>query len=421
VLGLVIKNLNSTKIWDVIVIGAGPAGMMAAGTVAAAGKSVLLLEKNPGLGKKLLITGGGRCNLTNDKPEISDLVNSYRGAPKALYSVFTQFGVSDTLEFFHSRGMPTKLEAEGRIFPASNSAESVWQVMVDFLKQTKVTVASGREVREITKDDSGIFQISTNDGTESGRACILATGGKSHPETGSTGAGFGWLKQLGHKISESNYALVPVKVAEPWVSQLAGVSLQDVKLHILLDDKRMHSSTGKVLFTHIGMSGPGILNMSSKIGELLPEGQVKIELDFLPHLDQGAVKDDIHQLLTSQSNKKIKNSLGDLIASALVPIMLELASISPDTPNHSVTKVQRQKLRELIKAFQLNVKSLLGADKAVVSSGGVELDQIDLKTMQSKLIPGLFVIGDVLNIDRPSGGYSLQLCWSTGFVAGTHA
>jgi len=413
-----VNELKTGKIWDVVIIGGGAAGMMAAGRASERGKSVLLLEKNTSLGKKLLITGGGRCNVTNDKPEVSNLVNSYREAPKALFSLFSQFGVTSTLEFFHARGMDTKLEAEGRIFPASDRAASVWQVLVDNLNQQNVTVQTNTTVLGIEAAADSLIQIRTKNGMETAKSCVVAAGGTSHPETGSTGDGFRWLKALGHSINENSFALVPVALKDTWVASVAGLTLADIRLNVWQDDKRQDGRRGKLLFTHFGISGPTVLNMSSKIGELLQYGEVRLELDLLPDLDHGQLKMELHKLLMSVINKKIKNSLTSLIPSGLVDIVLNLAQIDGEKANNSVTKEERTSLIKTLKALPLTVKQLLGADKAIVSSGGVKVDEVNFKTMMSKLVPNLYIVGDVLDIDRPSGGYSLQLCWASGFVAG---
>lgn len=409
--------MNSKVIWDVIVIGGGPAGMMAAGRAAELGKSVLLLEKNPSLGKKLLITGGGRCNVTNYKPEMSTLVSSYKNKPKALYSVFSQFGVEDTLEFFHSKGMPTKQEAEGRIFPESNSAQSVWNVLNQFINSNQVKVKVNAAVINITKDQE-LFNIQTINESLTAKSVVIATGGTSHPETGSTGDAFKWLKSLGHTIIDNSFALVPVALKDNWVKTLAGVTLQDIKISIYSDGKKQDSKKGKILFTHFGISGPTVLNMSSQIGDLLQYSKVILELDLLPDLNEGELRTQLNKTLEADINKKIKNTLSNLIPSSLVEAVLQLANVDAQKANNSITKDERLRLVKILKAIPLNVKGLLGADKAIVSSGGVDINEVDFKTMQSRLIPNLFIIGDVLNIDRPSGGYSLQLCWSCGYVAG---
>ena len=421
------KNAGADDLWDVVVIGGGPAGMMAAGTAARLGKSVLLLEKNPTLGKKLLITGGGRCNLTNNKPEVRTMLAKYKGSGKFLFSAFSQFGVKETIQFFNERGLNTKEEAEGRIFPASDKAQSVWDVLVAYIKDGGVRIQTNAAVTSLSPSKAGgivicLKEVSRKAGKEIlAHSCIVATGGTSRPETGSTGDGFLWLKKNGHKIVDNDLALVPVTLKDAWVKNLGGVTLKDVKLTTLQNGQCHEVQKGRLLFTHVGVSGPTILNMSRGIGELLQYGEVIIELDLFPSLDHGALKQKLQELLTVESNKKLKNILNKLIPAALVSSILELAELNGDTPNHSVRREDRIKLVKLFKAIPLNVKGLLGANKAVVSSGGVALEEIDFKTMQSRLLQNLYIIGDVLNIDRPSGGYSLQLAWTTGYVAGSNS
>jgi len=411
-------NNNGNTLWDVIVIGGGPAGLMAAGRAAERGKSVLLLEKNPYIGKKLLITGGGRCNVTNNKPEVSTLVNSYKGAPKALFSVFSQFDVTNTLEFFNSKGMPTKLEAEGRIFPESNKAQSVWNVLNEYITSNKVTLKTNAAVTGITLNPDNTFKVKLKNDAVVGKACIVATGGTSHPETGSTGDGFKWLKQLGHTIAPNSFALVPVAVKESFVKNISGIALEQAVIRVYQDGKRQAAKEGKILFTHFGLSGPAVLNLSSQIGELLQYGAVNIEIDLLPQFDNGMLKTELYNVLSTDINKKIKNTLNNLIPSGLVLTVLELANVDPEKPNNIITKEERLNIARILKAIPLTVKHLLGEDKAIVSSGGVVMEEIDFKTMMSRVVPNLFIIGDVIDIDRPSGGYSLQLCWSMGWVGG---
>ncbi len=404
-----------------VVIGGGPAGMMAAGRAAERGRTVLLFEKNAGLGKKLLITGGGRCNVTNNKTEVRTMLSKYKGNDQFLFSAFAQFSVKDTLAFFNRRGMPTKEENEGRIFPVSDSAKSVCDLLVKYMKEGGVKIQTGVEVAGLSVDSSAThIVIKTKDKKEIiAKSCVLATGGTSRPETGSTGEGFRWLKKLGHTIVENDFALVPVALSDAWAKKLGGLTLKDIKLTTFQNSQMQASVTGKLLFTHFGISGPLALNMSKEIGELLKYGRVAIALDLFPKTDLGALRGELQELLTSESNKKLKNILGTLIPAALASALLEIANINGETAGHSVSTESRKKLVLLMKAIPLNVSGLLGADKAVVSSGGVAREEVNFKTMQSRLVPNLFLVGDVLNIDRPSGGYSLQLCWTTGFVAGS--
>ncbi|MFA5841910.1 MAG: aminoacetone oxidase family FAD-binding enzyme, partial [Candidatus Paceibacterota bacterium] len=410
------------KIKDVVIIGGGPAGMMAAGRAAELGRSALLLEKNPTLGKKLLITGGGRCNLTNNKPDARSMLSKYKNNDKFLFSAFSQFGVKETLEFFHSRGMATKEENEGRIFPVSDKSQSVWDALTGYMKEGKVKIQTGSEVSGLFVDEiSGRIIIKLKGGEEIiAKSCILATGGTSRPETGSTGEGFKWLKKLGHTVTEDKVALVPVALKDDWVKKISGVTLKNIKLTTFQNGAKQEVAKGKLLFTHFGISGPTVLNMSKEIGELIKYGEVVIELDLFPGLDHAALKINLQKLLVSDSNKKLKNTLGKLIPQAMVEAILHIAGVDGETANHSVKSADRVKLTAFMKSIPLNVKRLLGADKAVVSSGGVELKEVNFKTMQSRIVPNLYLVGDVLNIDRPSGGYSLQLCWTTGYVAGSN-
>ncbi len=410
------------SIYDVIVIGGGPAGLMAAGTAAARGKSVLLLEKNAQPGKKLLITGGGRSNITNNKPDVRTLLAKYKGAGPFLFSAFSQFSVTDTLEFFTKRKMPIKEEAESRIFPASNKAQSVWETLMAYVKEAGVELRTGSPVVEIANDaDAKLFTITLKNKVKLfAKSCIVATGGTSRPETGSSGEGFNWLGALGHTVEPNSYALVPVALGDTWAKKLGGVTLPEIKLTTYQDGVKQESHKGKLLFTHFGISGPTVLNMSRHIGELLEYGEVTILLDLLPKLDYAMLKEQLQELLIKESNKKLKNTLALLIPAALVPGVLEVSGIDADTPCHSIRHEERIALVTLLKAVPLHVKGLLGADKAVISSGGVSLEEVNFKTMESRLVPGLYLVGDILNIDRPSGGYSLQLCWTTGYVAGSN-
>ncbi len=406
---------------DVLVIGGGPAGMMAAGRAAERGKKALLLEKNPGLGKKLLITGGGRCNVTNNKTNNRTMLSKYKGNDQFLFSAFSQFNVENTLQFFHSRGMETKEENEGRIFPVSNSAQSVWDVLVEYIKEGKVEVQTNADVTSITVTEEKNFLVILKDKQEIlAHSVVVATGGLSHPETGSTGDGFKWLQKLGHTIIQNDFALVPLTLKDAWSKKLGGVTLKDIKLTVYQNEQKQSVHKGKLLFTHLGISGPTVLNMSRDIGELLKYGEVTILIDLLPQLDHASLKAELQKYLIGESNKLIKNTLPKIISSSLVLPLLEIAQIKGDTPNHSVSTEQRKQLVQLLKSVPLHVKGLLGADKAVISSGGVDLREVDFRTMQSRLVPNLYLVGDMLNIDRPSGGYSLQLCWTTGYVAGSH-
>ena len=410
------------EVWDVAVVGGGPAGMMAAGRAAESGARVILIEKNAGLGKKLLITGGGRCNVTNNEPDNRKLLAKFKGSGKFFASPFAQFSVEKTLNFFHTRNMPTREEAEKRVFPLSNTARSVWDVLVTYLKEGNVTVVSNSPIVDIVADVETIEKIVLKNKKEiRARSFIFATGGVSRPETGSAGDGFAWLKKLGHQVNDTKGALVPVALKDTWIKRAAGVSLPNVKITLYQSDAKQSSRIGKILFTHVGLSGPGILNASREIGELLKYGDVSIELDLVPLEGPEKVNARLQEIFKKHDKKKIRNSVKGLVPPALVPILLELSKVDPETPCNSITREERLRLAKLLKALRVEVKGLLGLDKAIITSGGVSLEEIDFKTMRSTKYKNLYIVGDLLDVDRPSGGYSLQICWSTGFVAGSSA
>jgi predicted Rossmann fold flavoprotein len=413
--------MTNTRVYDVVVIGGGPAGMMAAARGSARGRSVILLEKNPKLGKKLAITGGGRCNVTNNKPVVREMLRQYKDSGKFLFSTFMQHGVSDSIDWFAERKVTLVEENEGRLFPASQKAETIRACLIHELQKTGVEVKTNTVVSRIEFDKGRkVFKIKTSEGNMEASACVVATGGTSRPETGSTGEGFKWLKSLGHTIISNNMALVPMRVNATWLESLAGITLSDVKLTLFASNKKISVHNGKLLFTHVGITGPTVLNLSKQVGELLEGGEVILKVDLLPKFDEAELKEKLYELLVKESNKKIKNILSELLPVKLSEVILEIAKIDGDTKGHSVTKGDRTQLLQILKSFPLLIKGLLGPEKAVVSSGGVALEEINFKSMESRVVPGLFLVGDILNINRPSGGYSLQLCWSTGFVAGNN-
>ena len=416
------KTPAENNIWDVCVIGGGPAGMMAAGSAAKSGARVILIEKNKSLGKKLLITGGGRCNVTNAEFDTKKLLTKFKEGGKFLFSPFSKWSVKETIDFFHTKGMPTKEEAEKRVFPVSNSAQSVWDTLVSYLKETGVTVLHNAPVLKIYTHEGKIVSVEIKGEKHIyAKTFILATGGKSHPETGSTGDGYAWLKELKHDIAQERGALVPVATHESGFSTAAGVALKEAKITLFQNDVKQAQALGKVLFTHVGLSGPGILNMSQEIGELLKYGEVIIEIDLLPNLGYEKVNSALQELFKVDNNKKIKNVLSKMVPPALVVPLLESAEINPETACNSITRTERLLLIKTFKHCTFRVKHLLGLEKAIITAGGVELSEIDQKSMRSMKISNLYLVGDILNINRPSGGYSLQLCWTTGYVAGTSA
>ncbi|MEY2664799.1 MAG: hypothetical protein RIT04_607 [Candidatus Parcubacteria bacterium] len=458
---------SGSSVFDVVVIGGGPAGMMAAGRAAELGKRVLLVEKNDGLGKKLLITGGGRCNVTNATFDNRELLKRFGSADQFLFSAFSQFDVQQSIHFFESRGMKTKIEKEQRVFPVSNSARSVWEVMTRYIQTAGRDVGGSVEtLMNISVDgfitnpeNSAITAIKIRP-TKGGpsqldrlvekmklekepgdrgaailvaRHFILATGGASRPETGSTGDGFIWLKKIGHTVTMPTPSLVPITIQEPWIKRLAGLGMTGIKITVLQGGIKKYEMkrTGpqgiahsKILFTHVGMSGPSILNISAALRELLvyqnDDGEVILSLDLLPTCDYGILNKKLQENFMKHSNKKFKNALDDLLPSTLTPIIIERSSIDPEKQVNLVSREERLALIQLIKHFTLTVKGLLGFEKAVIASGGLDIREVDSRTMQSRLFPNLSITGDVLDIERPSGGYSLQLCWTSGYVAGSH-
>ena len=338
-------------------------------------------------------------------------------------SAFSQFDVAKTLNFFNSQGMATKEEAEGRMFPSSNTSQSVLDVLVRYMNKGKVEVRTNSMIDNLSLDDEKKYiTLRLKKGKMlTARSCIVAAGGTSHPETGSTGEGFIWLKKIGHTIVKNNFALVPITIEDEWVKKIAGVTLRDIKLTTTQNGKKQNAQKGKLLFTHFGISGPTILNMSKDIRELMYGGEVIIMLDLFPKLDPNALKQSLQDILIAESNKKLKNTLSALVPSALVSVILKITGINGEVANHSIRREDRMKLIKYMKEIPMHVKGLLGANKAIVSSGGVAPEEVNFKTMQSRIVPQIYIIGDALNINRPSGGYSLQLCWTTGFVAGSNA
>ena len=412
-----------TEHYDVLVIGGGASGMMAAGRAAALGKRVLLIEKNRHLGEKLKISGGGRCNITNATYDVRALTAFYGKAAPYLFSLFSQFSVKDTFTFFESRGLPLVVQARNRAFPHTEKALDVCNTLIKYMKDGKVTVKAGTAVKRIDHDGSRITGVVTSDGIATAESYILSTGGVSHPETGSTGDGFKWLGDLGHAIKKPTPTIVPLAVSDEWVHMLSGVSLSFMKITFFLDDVKAFSKTGKVLFTHFGLSGPLILNSAAKIGELLEGGRVTAKIDAYPDTEIGTLDKQITKSFDAFKNKMIKNILKEVVPEGMAPAIALLLGekIDLNTKVHSITKEQRRIIVDTLKGLPVNVTSLMGYDRAVVADGGISLDDIDMRTMQTKKFSNLFVTGDLLHINRPTGGQSLQLCWTTGWVAGSNA
>ena len=414
------KELTSEH-FDVIVVGGGASGMMAAGRAGEIGKRVLLIEKNKLLGEKLKISGGGRCNITNAEYDVRKFLANYGSAADFLFSPFSKFGVKETFSFFESLGLPLVIQARNRAFPETEKASDVCNALIAYMKKNNVTVRTNTTVKKIIHDGKKISGVVTNLGTYTADKFIISTGGVSHPETGSTGDGFNWLSDLGHTVKDPTPTIVPLAVSNEWVHMLSGVSLSFMKISFYANDKKQFSKTGKILFTHFGLSGPLILNSSSKVADLLQEGNVTARIDAYPDTDIGSLDAQITKIFDANKNKMLKNILKDIVPEGIAPgVILLLQSINLETKVHSVSKEDRRKIVDLLKSLPVNITGLMGYDRAVVADGGVSLSEIDTKTMQSKVISNLYVTGDLLHINRPSGGFSLQICWTTAYVAGSN-
>lgn len=412
---------EDSEIYDVAVVGGGPAGIMAAVQAGARGARVILLEKNHDLGKKLLLTGGGRCNLTNAIFDNRALSERYGEKGKFLLSPLSQWNVKNSIEFFESRGMPTKVEAGGRVFPQSDDAQSVLDVLLEELKKYQVKIVTNSPVINILHDKDRVLGLETPHGIIRAKSYVIATGGTSRPETGSTGEGFGWLKELGHTISTPEPSLVPVKISEPWVKKLQGLSFTDAKVSLIKDKKLHEAKTGKILFTHFGLSGPLILNMSKTIGDLMRAHAVALSVDLYPALDEVALDEKLRAQLATAQNKKWRNAFVGFFSPIFIPVALELSLINPETLVNKVSRADRTAFVKKLKDLRMTPTGLLGPEKAISSSGGVALEEIDFKTMRSRKTDNLYLVGDVIDFNRPSGGFSLQICWTTGFIAGNSA
>ncbi len=411
------------KYYDLIVIGGGASGMMAAGRAAERGLSVLLLEKNKRLGEKLRISGGGRCNITNAEKDERILLKKYGKAEQFLYSLFMQFGVRETFIFFESRGLPLCIEGNNRVFPVSQKAEDVVTLLVHYMKQGNVEVIMNSPVTKVSTKNGAIVSVFSGGKEFTAKEFLFATGSISHPETGSSGDGWKWLKNLGHTVVEPSPTVVPLAVKDEWVKELAGISLNAMKIVFYVDNNKQFTLKGRLLFTHFGISGPLILNNAHKVADLLHTGTVSATLDIFPEMDQGGLEKKLVTVFDGNKNKELKNIVKEIVPDGIQKGVITLLAsiIDVTTKVHSITKEDRKRIAHLLKAMPFTVEGLMGFDRAVLADGGVPLEEIDMRTMRSKKVSNLFVTGDLLHINRPSGGYSLQLCWSTGYVAGGKA
>lgn len=409
--------------YDIIIIGGGPAGQMSAITAGQAGARTLIIEKNKRLGKKLSITGGGRCNITNATFDNRSMLENYKEARGFLFSSFSQFNVESTFEFFNSRGMKFIVEDRNRAFPASEKAEDVCKLLEKEIKKyPNIEVLLNTEFKAFNTENNKISGIQTSAGELGAKKYIIATGGKAYPETGSTGEMFNYIKNLGHTVKEPDPNLSPLKVRETWAKNLSGLSLDDAQIRFIQSGKTKLKKNGRILFTHFGISGPTIINSAYEVKELLKNGPLTAEIDLFPNLNHKELDQKILSLIIEFKGKSLKNTFKQLIPSKLLEELLKLPKApSPHTSTAEMTLEARQFFVGHLKSLTLTIEGTMGYEWSIVADGGVQINELEPKSFQSKIHPNLYLIGDIVNINRPSGGFSLQLCWTMGYVAGTHA
>ena len=403
----------------VLIIGAGAAGMYAAVTAARAGHQVHVFEKNDKAGRKLFITGKGRCNLTNDC-DTEELLQAVKSNRKFLYSSFYTHTNQDVIRFFQDNGMPVKTERGGRVFPASDHSSDVIRTLERQMSKWGVRLHLGTEVRELLTEEGRIAGLLLGDGTrETGDACIVATGGFSYPLTGSTGDGYRFAREAGHSVTDLVPSLVPVEAKEKWVGDLMGLSLRNIELTVKDGKKELYRDFGEMLFTHFGLSGPVVLSATSEVGPRLEKGPLSFHIDLKPALDEQALDKRLLRDFGEQKNRQFKNSLGKLLPAKLIPVVVGLSGISPEKKIHDISREERRGLVSLLKDLTVTAVSLRSWSEAIITKGGVSVREIDPATMESKKIKGLYFAGEVLDLDAVTGGFNLQIAWSTAYLAGS--
>lgn len=404
-----------------IVVGGGAAGMMAAVFAARNGQNVQLLEKNEKLGKKLFITGKGRCNITN-AADIEDLFTAVISNPKFLYSGFYSFTNQQVIDFFEELGVKTKIERGERVFPVSDHSSDVIAAFSRELKSLGVSVSLHTEVRELLCEQDKVCGVLLTNGKKmKADAVIVATGGISYPSTGSTGDGYRFAKETGHRVTELLPSLVPMEVRQWYAKELQGLSLRNIEIRITDGKKKLYEEFGEMLFTHYGVTGPVILSASSVVGKTLRKKELTLHIDLKPALSEEQLDKRILREFDANHNKQYKNSIDSLFPAKLKPVMIELSEIEPEKKVNEITKEERQRLVHLIKDFTMTLTGLRGYNEAIITKGGVSVKEIDPGTMESKKMKGLYFAGEVLDLDAVTGGYNLQIAWSTGYLAGINA
>ncbi len=402
----------------VVVIGGGPAGLMAAGKASEKGAEVILAEKNDRIGKKILISGKGRCNITNDT-DIEGLIENTPGNGNFLYSSFYTFSNTDLIGFFNDLGLETKVERGGRVFPVSDSAKDVVDALLRYVNKNKVKIMLKSPVEDITHNDGKVTGVVLRDGTKiECNSVLLATGGVSYPGTGSTGDGHRIAKKLGHTIVELKPSLIPLIIEEPWVKELQGLSLKNISIVMTGSNrKKIYSDFGELLFTHFGVSGPVILSASRHILDYNYK-DVRLSIDLKPALSEDVLYDRVHRDFEKYSRKQLKNSLDDLLPQKLIPVIIKLSGIPEDKFVNQITREERRRLVKLLKALEMNIIGARPIKEAIVTAGGVSTNEINPSTMESKLLKGLFFAGELIDIDAYTGGFNLTIAFSTGYLAG---
>lgn len=410
--------MEKTAKYDVVVIGAGPSGLMAAICAAQNNAKVLVVEKNSEAGKKLLFTGGGRCNFTNYELDLRRLISHYGKNGAFLFHSFSIFGPKEAVSFFERLGVKTKIEEHNRVFPKSNKSREIVDVLISMANKLNIEFKFSNTVYGIEKRGGKITSIAVGDNKIFAKHYIICTGGKAYPQTGSAGDGLLWLKKLGHTVVESKPALVPVTLSDDWVKDLSGVVLRDCRLMLLSGKKTLKKSQGELLFTHFGISGPMILDMSRDIIDAMAKGKATLILDCLPRYDQAGLDRELIIIFSKNANATLKNCLSGVFPKNFGIIISMLCNIDSNRLASSITREERHSLVQKIKRLELNPSGTLGFGEALATSGGVALGEVDDKTMRSKIIKNLSFAGEILDLTGDTGGFNLQMCWSTGYLAG---